>query len=306
MQFIQERLKLGLAKSTFRAYQKAMKELLDFAKASNKDNLNHLDDIVVDFIFHLPEERRKTALEKLLADIGHFLPKMKDSLHVARRLSKQLKKSYIPTTKPPMLFDVLLMIIRTLLLGKKGGSAMALWLQFECFLRPNELCELTTEDVAFPGNNALGNFIKCGVILLRCTKTGPMQIVELRRKDTIDLMKRLVAIKEKGQKLFPQYTKLSNNFAWALQKIGLQNIGYTLHSIRHGAATQNFLNEGFEAIPAIMHRGRWESKAVKKYLQSGAALLVNTRLPENMLMEAKTVEKALPQLFALHGLEDET
>lgn len=196
-----------------------------------------------------------------------------------------------------MVKDVLLLMIAVLCQMKKFCSALALFLQFDCFLRPNEVCSLKREDIAFPGEGNLGMFINCGVVLLRDTKTGPMQIVELRDPLLIRLLRTLIIEKDVGEKLFPSYRVLSSNFQEAMRKLGIDGVGYSLHSLRHGAATQEFLNKGFGSLAEIMHRGRWQSATVKKYLQGGAALLVHSCLPKWIFREAEEIKDHIEELF---------
>lgn len=290
-------MSLGLSKATIRAYVKAMKDFKDFCKAERMEMASSMDDLVVQYVMSRKKEKQRNILEKLLAAICHFLPKERSNLWTARRLLTQLKRVHKPSTKPPMIKDVLMVLMLTLCQMGKFCSAIAMYVQFDCFLRPNELCNLKVEDIAFPGDICLGSFIKCGVLFLEKTKTGPMQIVEIREKVLMILLKRIIENKRIGDKLFPSYKELSRNFHAALKKLKLDTIGYTLHSLRHGAATQEFLNTGFGSMPAIMHRGRWESASVKKYLQGGAALLVHTILPRWIITSAKEIEKRLEQLF---------
>ena len=82
-------------------------------------------------------------------------------------------------------------------------------------------------------------------------------------------------------------------FKTALQQIGLQAHAFVLHSLRHGGATEAFLNN--VPLDNIAHLGRWRSlTTARRYVQLGAALLGESRLNSDMTAVAEALVRRWP------------
>ena len=108
-----------------------------------------------------------------------------------------------------------------------------------------------------------------GAFALERTKTGENQSVRLRKGATTTLLRALVVqrLREGGDKLF---TFTAGHFrTWIKAEctsLGLGDIGFTPHSLRHGGATADFLRG--MSVNDIQLRGRWRCfESLRRYLQ---------------------------------------
>ena len=71
-----------------------------------------------------------------------------------------------------------------------------------------------------------------------------------------------------------------------------------MHSLRHGAATRDFLRG--KAIEDILHRGRWVSvKAARNYVQASPAMLLAMEAPRSVSRLGAQWAASLQHSFAL-------
>jgi integrase len=131
-------------------------------------------------------------------------------------------------------------------------------------------------------------------IRLATTKTGSNQTAELYDHQVQQLLSQLVHGRQ-GEELvfsFPAPDP-SAFFRTALHSacsaLGLQSIGFTPHSLRHGGATHAHTHMG-QTIEQVMHRGRWKSNAsCRTYIQSGTAALLTQQVSADVLRRAEDV-----------------
>jgi hypothetical protein len=112
-------------------------------------------------------------------------------------------------------------------------------------------------------------------------------------------MRRHVAGKRGHAPIFDlSYRQLRQAFCAALDRIGAADVGYVLHSLRHGGATDDFL-AGI-ALLDIYQRGRWaDHRGARRYINGGAAILTALRLPP---LTTRCVNTALFNTRARFGL----
>ena len=73
---------------------------------------------------------------------------------------------------------------------------------------------------------------------------------------------------------------IRDRFKEALLYFPLDKAGFTLHSLRHGGATRDYL--GGVALNDIMVKGRWVSlSSCRRYLNAGQGLLLRVRIPRS-------------------------
>ena len=78
-----------------------------------------------------------------------------------------------------------------------------------------------------------------------------------------------------------------NMFSRTTRALDLLDIGYTLHSLRHGGATFEWLERN--SFDDIMLKGRWRSKAsCRHYLNAGKVLLISTQFSASALELIRT------------------
>ena len=91
------------------------------------------------------------------------------------------------------------------------------------------------------------------------SKTGKLQCVYFSDPHLLQFMWPLINEQGRNQRkdlLFPySYASFAIYLEKTLYSLGLQDVGYTLHSLRHGKATHDFLLSA--PFDDIMSKGRW-------------------------------------------------
>lgn len=288
------RISVGLSQATLRQYLTAASQ---FKKFCRKVKWKKIDDCIIRYVLTFPLPRQRTIIEKLLAALSHLSPKKVRNIPVARRYLAQLRRQCPSSTKPPMIKDVVTALAWRLLHEGFPTTAVGVLLQFDCYLRPAELCSLKVENIAFARGRILGSAIKQTLLLLPRTKTGPLQSVDVSEPRLVRVLRRLVKRKECSARLFPSYSVFAKRFKNALSQMGLGHLGYTPHSLRHGAATTDLINKGAGDLKSIMYRGRWVSNAGRTYLQKGAAALLSAILPRSITRSFPRIDRRLYRLL---------
>ena len=73
-------------------------------------------------------------------------------------------------------------------------------------------------------------------------------------------------------------------------------VGYVPHSLRHGGATHDHLTG--MGLEDILMRGRWASvKSARHYVQSGRALLLDSKVPADIAVLARQISQDVGQAF---------
>jgi integrase len=188
------------------------------------------------------------------------------------------------TPWPPLTWDITVLIACSLARHGRLHAAVAILLGFHCYLRGSEIVELRRQDVSLPGDRRLGSVgmdPNSGHLRLRQTKTGTEQAVQIFDSSVLHLLAVICKSKKPSDRVFAfSSASLRNWFQAACRRLGLQQCGYVLHSLRHGGATRDFLRG--VPIGDILSRGRWESnKTSRRYIQSGKALLLAVTIPES-------------------------
>lgn len=176
---------------------------------------------------------------------------------------KAIGKVHVVVSALPMSMALLRAVC---VLGGAGGRKPLYWLAslvaFDGLLRSKELLGLRKQDVRFPRGGGLPTLV------LFNTKTGgrKAQFVTLRRVWVAELLRTRLAGLGPGDLVFP----ISSSswrlwFAAARRVAGLEGF-FTLHSFRHGGATELFL---LGLSPEeILLVGRWASLSIlNTYLQ---------------------------------------
>ena len=195
------------------------------------------------------------GLEFICAELSGSLRHTRQALRGWSRL--------VPARSPPPLSADLVMSLSGYFYGtQRPMHALAMQLAFACYLRAGELLSLTPGDVCFADDPRLVGYrsLHAG-ILIRTAKTGTFQFVALQDRAVVGALEAAVgatSCRAFSEPLFGiSYAQLSSALKEALAYFGLDNADFTLHSLRHGGATRDYL-AGTE-LSDIMVKGRWVS-----------------------------------------------
>lgn len=212
--------------------------------------------------------------------IFFLLPELKPLLN----RSKQTKMGWdraLPSRSPPPLSVTTFSAICAWLSAKgKIRASFAVYLGFHCFLIANEICHLHISDICFPNDARLSDFIsnRAGCVF-RNVKTSKNQYIPVSADNLLRRLRRFVSSKPRSaSSLFEfSYRELNSCFHAALHHFRLSKQGYRLHSLCHGGATFEWMEN--TPLQDVMTKGRWEAESsCKQYLNAGKALLVRTAI----------------------------
>jgi integrase len=184
----------------------------------------------------------------------------------------------------------------------KGGfidAAIATLLAWDCYLRVSELCSMTVKQVIMPHDSRnlrqstravpdrLRRFGPATIIALPHNKSGQAQDVHIDNPNIDRLLITYLQHSNKRpcDKVFPyttsSYTKMFHAAVAALQ---MHDIPYTPHSLRHGGATEFYMQHGPAALEQIQHRGRWVSaSSLRTYIQASSSVNIHNILPQQVI-----------------------
>jgi integrase len=281
----------ALAPATLRTYNKNLQHFLQSSLLSEQR------------FFSLPpsvlDRRLAEYIEYLYASGGSFdyaahalngvvfhRPNMRLQLGESRLRLRGWGRIRRTASHPPLTWELAVVFAVTMAQSGFHASAIALLLSFDCYLRVGELVRLTRADVIMPNDPRMGRSYTSMALRLGRTKTGLNQWVSLRDTAVAYLLQFWMQHTALGalpsDAVFPfsptHFRRLLRSTATAL---GVGDIPYVPHSLRHGGATADFLS-GF-TIEQVMFRGRWKSmESARRYIQAGRALLAMQEVPREL------------------------
>ena len=291
----------AFAQSTLTKYIPAVQQFVAWCLVNGEDPVDaaEMDDVLTDYLHHLFETgggRAKAnntyyGLISQRPSLRHGLPA---SLQCLRGFGKLLPS----TSYPPVTWEIAVVIAVQLWRHDCLRSGIATLLAFDCLLRIGELLALRKEDIAFPGDHRLPGGYSSVLVRLRKTKTGRNQSVVVRNVALRSLLFDLVNVTGDRQLLFPFSPNVfRSRFKLVCRELGLDS-NYVPHSLRHGGATTLHL-DGWK-VEDILLRGRWEStKAARRYIQAGRAVLMSVQVPSNIASLARVFAADLLTSFTL-------
>lgn len=238
-----------------------------------------LDQLLARFISILfddnPKRGQRQTSINIYSGLEFFIPEFKPGFRASRLCVKGWDR-LVPAVPPVPLSKAILYAFCGLL-TEQGlrKSAMALHLCFEGYMRAMELLCLSQSDMVYPGDprlpasNVTGHSSGC---VIRWAKTGLNQFVPLS-DDVLLRQVRSLGDTNSDDLLFGRsYSQLSDDLKACSTYFGHQSHHYTLHSLRHGGATNDFLSG--VPLDSIILKGRWaQMRTCKRYLQAGQGLL---------------------------------
>jgi hypothetical protein len=174
----------------------------------------------------------------------------------------------------PMLRVFVYGMAQSLVKGGRLRPGIGLLTQFGAYLRPSEMQGLVTTDVVLPemaGAGAKGCYLLLGMSE-RGTKVRREQTAQVYDPYVIAALRFLIAHTRQGEKLFPFTAEAYASLLRAHGRcLGLSDLGFTPHSPRAGAATQDRM----DGVPfsEVQERGRWlVAASLRIYLDRAMAL----------------------------------
>ena len=234
-------------------------------------------------------------------------PGVKGNLHRARRCLRGFHRLKPSVARPPMPWTVACAVAFWLASHRQFRLAVLVVLSFECYLRSGEVLRLVREDFATGADARLGLKESHRMhVHLRTTKTGEHQGVEVRDPHVRHLVQQLLLRTKPGQRVFPIAAATYRRwFHLATAGLGL-SADYVPHSLRHGGATRDYLND--VPIADVMVRGRWRApKSAVHYIQQGRQLQMLRTVPPFVDAAGRSVSADLAQsLLAADALSQST
>lgn len=180
------------------------------------------------------------------------------------------------------------------------AAMLATWLSFEGLLRPGETSELRISDLCFPDGVSGEDSQEGLVVTIRKPKTRRLwqtQFVLIKCPELIAWLIWWCAGAPRDRLLFRmgrrQWYRL---FRHGLERLLLQDRGFTLGSLRSGGATWHFRT--FQNVSTLQYLGRWARADTLRYYLHEA---LTVRVEAESLPEAKQhLEFAARHVSMLH------
>jgi len=269
---------------TIRVYMKAVLVFIAWASANAGEVRDYpaLDFALCGWMEDEYEQDKRAQLGVYaLSGIKLLSPTIYLQLPEARALLVDWQTADKVQHHPPLLFPLVLLLVQDQL-GPRRAAAVgfALLLSFLGILRISETTSLRVCDVVRPGGRVWG--LRCLLLCLRHTKTGDDQSSEVwaswvYKAFAVYVERRTVRVGADG-KLFPSASTIRSGLKMSLAQFGLEQLGYTPHSLRAGGAL-SLLNAGI-SLEEVLRRGRWRRpESARPYLQQLTAVAVAVRTP---------------------------
>ena len=284
---------LGLLKSsvgprTWGRYKSALRRFMNFLeerRVREVADMEELDRCMMEFFGVLMNQGgSRTLAVDVRGAILLVLPNARWNLNGSRRVLRGWSKLCPTNQKAPMPWELYQLVLKFF---RKEADEDAEWVTMACFegyLRVSEATGVLRCDMALREDQ--------GVIALPKTKTGLNQSILIRKGAWFDLSKRLCRRRKGGSKLVEMTAvRYRHRFRRALLSLGIQPGVFTPHSLRHGGATDDFI----QGVPLadIIVRGRWAfAKNASRYIQQGRALLLRVRLNDRLRRRMEAERKA--------------
>ncbi len=184
--------------------------------------------------------------------------------------------------------------------------AVALLLQFVCYLRPGELMSLTPECFAAPSAHTRSGRCGWGLVLRpfeqgRAAKSGEFDEAVMIDRPDLPALDLWCSVLRKRSPRRPVWAFSQNEYSRHLKellaRIQLDHMGLDTYSIRHGGASSDRLDRR-RSLAAVKRRGRWRADtSLRRYEKSTIALRQVERMGEAAQSYGRLVDRNLNKLL---------
>ena len=235
--------------------------------------------------------RSKSACEKALAGLEHWLPEFKP-LPLTRRCLRGWGRLQPPQPAAPFPRDLVWACATLACLSGDVAAGVAMLVAYDCWLRIGEVSGVTVADV-YDSRRQVDPVGRGVSVFLPETKTGRRQAVMVEEPAVAALLLALArAQDQRTAKLFPTPDTLRRVLARCLGALNVEahGLAFVWHGFRHGGASRAFLRG--DEISSILVRGRWAAESSgRHYIQSGRQLLIAQQLPGEVTDLARRIER---------------
>jgi integrase len=211
-------------------------------------------------------------------------PRLRMKLGETRLRLRGWRRLYKHKSHPPFTWEITLLFASVMAKWGHHAEAVGMLLSFHCYLRVGELTRLVYSDVLMPNDPRAGSAHTDMALRLQFTKTGAEQSVSIESRLIARVLRGYLAAFPflSDSHIFPfSPSSFRHLISQVASSLGMGDIPYVPHSLRHGGATYDFLR--VRSIEQIMFRGRWVSmESARRYVQTCKALLIRQQVPQHL------------------------
>jgi hypothetical protein len=249
-------------------------------------SIRHVDNRLCDFITLLYTAGAPMSIAvQTLFGLLHFMPELQHDLYRSRRALKGWRKNHITLSHPPMSWKLLCVFALQMAANGWYDHALASLIAYDGYFRTaSELLTLRVKDFHYSTTTTSGSdhqrVHSDFICRLRQTKTGSNKLVTLTMPALGEALIAFIRTRRlaRRDRIF-QFTAARYRFCFRMvaEMMGWGSVGFVPHSLRHGHASDDFVNG--VPIETIMTRGRWKSiDSTRHYIQSGRVHLIRGRM----------------------------
>lgn len=243
-------------------------------------SIRHIDYRLCDFITLLYAAGAPMSIAvQTLFGLLHFMPELAHDLYRSRRALKGWRKSHVTLSHPPMSWEMLCIFALQMAAVGWYEEALASLIAYDGYFRTaSELLTLRVKDFRYSrvASTRHSNYI----CRLEHTKTGSNKLVTLTMPELGEALISYIRVRGlKNRDRIFQFSPVRYRFRFRMvaEMMGWKPVGFVPHSLRHGHASDDFING--VPIETIMTRGRWKSiDSTRHYIQSARVHLIRSRL----------------------------
>ena len=226
----------------------------------------------------------------------------------ARRSLRGWRRARPGTSRVPLRFEVLAMIVNVAIVGHKWDLTLALTLGFELYLRPGEIQTIRVCDLVAPIKSRIKGRDLWSVVLHPCEVGVPSKTAEFDETLALDLdrhrplgeaLGRHAAKRPENECLIRMPSvELGREFRRLAQALKVDKLGVVhAYQLRHGGASHDWMTSSRD-LTAIMRRGRWRSwDSVRRYEKGSRTNEVVSRLSAVQKQFADECIEHLPKVL---------
>eukprot|EP00808_Paulinella_micropora_P005112 g38716.t1 len=243
--------------------------------------------------------RRRQTVINAKCPLIILLPHLRGKLHMSSAAMAGWARLLPPVKRPPITWELTCLLALVVVRSWDPLVGLGFLLAFGAYLCVGEVCALRKEDVVFPGDKRFGSTYKHVGVVLHTTKTGANKFARITNSSVITLLQGVLRDGRRASSMLINCSpsRFQAFFRRAKNLLGLHAVCYTPHSLRHGAATRDLLDD--VPIEDTMLRGRWAStKSARHYIQEVPALLSYVHIGS---LSAGLAASAAADVVSLYG-----